>query len=260
MCSECSGRKDVFERARQWRPSESVVARDARRAISLQPLSLAACAPARTLLTPDSEHMIPLASASPMASLKSPPPPAPLERSPTRARCRIHFAAKPPHNGGESAAAADFELERFLHLYALNRGVLLTPFTTCPHVPATTESDIDAHTKNLRLRRNRTHFRVGQTLCLLFLSPLCLPRFISITTCVECRSAATNRGSISILLSPQNRGRLSIPSPHLQGDKETTWTGVHNPLPCVTSRDDTGTRLIIYETATTNPPSHRTVI
>jgi len=50
--------------------------------------------------------------------------------------------------GGESAAAGDFELERFLHLYALNRGVLLTPFHNMALVsPATTDSDIDAHTK-----------------------------------------------------------------------------------------------------------------
>src|SRR5215470_11647841 len=44
------------------------------------------------------------------------------------ARAEYTFAQKPPRNGGESAAAADFDLERFLHLYALNRGVLLTPF------------------------------------------------------------------------------------------------------------------------------------
>ena len=64
------------------------------------------------------------------------------------ARAEYTFAAKPPRNGGDSAAAADFELERFLHLYALNRGVLLTPFHNMALMsPATTESDIDAHTK-----------------------------------------------------------------------------------------------------------------
>ncbi|HKV61121.1 MAG TPA: aspartate aminotransferase family protein [Candidatus Acidoferrum sp.] len=64
------------------------------------------------------------------------------------ARAEYTFAAKPPRDGGESAAAADFELERFLHLYALNRGVLLTPFHNMALMcPATTESDIDAHTK-----------------------------------------------------------------------------------------------------------------
>src|SRR6266436_421017 len=62
------------------------------------------------------------------------------------ARAEYTFAAKPPRNGGESAAAADFELERFLHLYALNRGVLLTPFHNMALMsPATTAADIDAH-------------------------------------------------------------------------------------------------------------------
>ena len=49
---------------------------------------------------------------------------------------------------GESAAAADFELERFLHLYALNRGVLLTPFHNMALMsPATSEADVDLHTR-----------------------------------------------------------------------------------------------------------------
>jgi len=64
------------------------------------------------------------------------------------ARAEYTFASKARRNGGESAAAADFELERLLHLYALNRGVLLTPFHNMALMcPATTEADIDAHTK-----------------------------------------------------------------------------------------------------------------
>ena len=63
-------------------------------------------------------------------------------------RAEYTFCQKPPRNGGESAAASDFELERFLHLYALNRGVLLTPFHNMALMcPATTEADIDLHTK-----------------------------------------------------------------------------------------------------------------
>lgn len=64
------------------------------------------------------------------------------------ARAEYHFAEKPPRNGGESAAAADFELERFLHLYALNRGVLLTPFHNMALMsPATSEADVDLHAR-----------------------------------------------------------------------------------------------------------------
>ncbi len=63
------------------------------------------------------------------------------------ARAEYTFREKPPRNGGESAAASDFELERFLHLYALNRGVLLTPFHNMALMcPATTEVDVDLHT------------------------------------------------------------------------------------------------------------------
>jgi glutamate-1-semialdehyde 2,1-aminomutase len=64
------------------------------------------------------------------------------------ARAEYHFTARPPRNGGESAAAADFELERYLHLYALNRGVLLTPFHNMALMcPATTTVDVDLHTR-----------------------------------------------------------------------------------------------------------------
>jgi glutamate-1-semialdehyde 2,1-aminomutase len=64
------------------------------------------------------------------------------------ARAEYTFTEKPPRNGRQSAAASDFELERFLHLYALNRGVLLTPFHSMALMcPATTESDIDVHSE-----------------------------------------------------------------------------------------------------------------
>ena len=66
----------------------------------------------------------------------------------TRLGCRTEyrFRPRPPRNGGESAAAGDEELERFLHLHALNRGVLLTPFHNMALVcPATTPADVDRH-------------------------------------------------------------------------------------------------------------------
>jgi glutamate-1-semialdehyde 2,1-aminomutase len=62
-------------------------------------------------------------------------------------RAEYTFCERPPRNGGESAGAADFELERFLHLYALNRGVLLTPFHNMALMCSeTSEADIDRHT------------------------------------------------------------------------------------------------------------------
>jgi glutamate-1-semialdehyde 2,1-aminomutase len=44
------------------------------------------------------------------------------------ARVELGFGAAPPRHGRESAAVMLPDLERTLHLYLLNRGVLLTPF------------------------------------------------------------------------------------------------------------------------------------
>ncbi len=67
----------------------------------------------------------------------------------TRLGCRAeyHFRPTPPRTGAEQWAAGDFELERYLHLHALNRGILLTPFHNMALMcPATTGSDVDRHT------------------------------------------------------------------------------------------------------------------
>lgn len=67
----------------------------------------------------------------------------------TRLGCRAEYTFSPvaPHDGAEAAASDDFELQQFLHLYALNRGILLTPFHNMALMsPATTEADVDAHT------------------------------------------------------------------------------------------------------------------
>ena len=68
----------------------------------------------------------------------------------TQLGCRAEylFASSAPRNGLEAAAVADFPLERFMHLYALNRGILLTPFHNMALMsPATTEADVDRHTE-----------------------------------------------------------------------------------------------------------------
>ena len=64
------------------------------------------------------------------------------------ARAEYRFTAEPPRTGGESAAATDAELEDYLHLALLNRGVLITPFHNMALMsPATTESEVDRHTE-----------------------------------------------------------------------------------------------------------------
>ncbi|HEY5155167.1 MAG TPA: aspartate aminotransferase family protein [Acidimicrobiales bacterium] len=63
--------------------------------------------------------------------------------------CRAEYwFCPPPRNGGQAAAAVDHELDALMHLYALNRGVLLTPFHNMALMsPATTEADVDRHTE-----------------------------------------------------------------------------------------------------------------
>jgi glutamate-1-semialdehyde 2,1-aminomutase len=71
----------------------------------------------------------------------------------TRLGCRAEYLFSPqcPKNGTEAHHAMDFELERFLHLHAMNRGILLTPFHNMALMsPQTDASDIDHHTRVFR--------------------------------------------------------------------------------------------------------------
>jgi len=62
-------------------------------------------------------------------------------------RVEYWFREIPPHNGSEAAAAMDSELDRYMHLFALNRGILMTPFHNMALIAAdTTEADVDHHT------------------------------------------------------------------------------------------------------------------
>ncbi|HEX7187250.1 MAG TPA: aspartate aminotransferase family protein [Actinomycetes bacterium] len=64
------------------------------------------------------------------------------------ARAEYTFTPTAPRTGAEAHAAGDFALEQFLHLFALNRGILLTPFHNMALMsPATTEADVDRHTE-----------------------------------------------------------------------------------------------------------------
>jgi glutamate-1-semialdehyde 2,1-aminomutase len=66
-----------------------------------------------------------------------------------RLGCRAEYwFCPPPRDGAAAAAAVDEDLEGLMHLWCLNRGVLLTPFHNmalfCPHH---TEADVDRHTE-----------------------------------------------------------------------------------------------------------------
>ena len=64
------------------------------------------------------------------------------------ARAELCFAPDPPRSGGASAALHDGPLEDALHLFLLNRGVMITPFHNMALMcPATTQADVDRHTE-----------------------------------------------------------------------------------------------------------------
>jgi len=63
-------------------------------------------------------------------------------------RCEYLFTPNRPRTGTEAAANKDPALDAFVHLYLLNRGVLMTPFHNMALMsPATTADDVDRHTE-----------------------------------------------------------------------------------------------------------------
>jgi len=64
------------------------------------------------------------------------------------ARAEYRFARPAPVNGTESNEAGDDDLDEYMHLYTLNRGVLMTPFHNMALMcPTTSEADVDLHTE-----------------------------------------------------------------------------------------------------------------
>jgi glutamate-1-semialdehyde 2,1-aminomutase len=64
------------------------------------------------------------------------------------ARAEYRFTNPAPKNGTDSAKASDDELDEFMHLYTINRNILMTPFHNMALMcPVTKESDVDQHTK-----------------------------------------------------------------------------------------------------------------
>jgi glutamate-1-semialdehyde 2,1-aminomutase len=68
----------------------------------------------------------------------------------TRLGCRAEylFHPDPPRTGGQAADNRDPDLDALVHVYLLNRGILMTPFHNMALMsPATSEADVDAHTE-----------------------------------------------------------------------------------------------------------------
>ena len=66
-------------------------------------------------------------------------------------RSEYWFRPTPPRNGGEAHAAVDPALDRYMHLFTLNRGILMTPFHNMALISSEiTQDDVDYHTKVFR--------------------------------------------------------------------------------------------------------------
>ena len=66
-------------------------------------------------------------------------------------RTEYWFSKHQAHNGSEAAAAVDDRLDQYMHLAAMNRRILMTPFHNMALMsPKTTEQDVDDHTKVFR--------------------------------------------------------------------------------------------------------------
>ena len=64
------------------------------------------------------------------------------------ARAEYRFCAEVPRTGNQSRAAHDGEIEEYLHLYTLNRGIFITPFHNMALMcPATSPADVDRHSE-----------------------------------------------------------------------------------------------------------------
>jgi glutamate-1-semialdehyde 2,1-aminomutase len=67
-----------------------------------------------------------------------------------RLGCRVEYLFRPERarTGSEAAAGQDEELDPFIHLFLLNRGILMTPFHNMALMsPSTTAEDVDRHTE-----------------------------------------------------------------------------------------------------------------
>jgi glutamate-1-semialdehyde 2,1-aminomutase len=101
-----------------------------------------------TLLDADYERMIPLATRWTNGVAAAIGEHA-LDWSVQQLGCRAEYWFCPlPVNGADAAAAVDDELDAFMHLWALNRGILMTPFHNMALLsPAHDDADVDRHTE-----------------------------------------------------------------------------------------------------------------
>jgi len=104
-----------------------------------------------TLRAEDFAYMIPMATSwteGVQASIDEFGLPWSVQQLGARAE---YWFCPPPRDGAAAAAAADAQLDAFMHLWALNRGVLLTPFHNMALMsPFHSTADVELHTHVFR--------------------------------------------------------------------------------------------------------------
>jgi glutamate-1-semialdehyde 2,1-aminomutase len=67
--------------------------------------------------------------------------------------CRAEYwFCPPPKNGREAAESIDHEVDAYLHLFCLNRGILMTPFHNMALMsPSHNQRHVDIHTEIFNL-------------------------------------------------------------------------------------------------------------
>jgi glutamate-1-semialdehyde 2,1-aminomutase len=104
-----------------------------------------------TLHERDFAHMVPLATTwadGVQATIDEFALPWHVQQLGARAE---YWFCPPPRDGAAAAAAADPELDAFMHLWAINRGILLTPFHNMALLsPHHTVEHVDHHTRVFR--------------------------------------------------------------------------------------------------------------
>jgi glutamate-1-semialdehyde 2,1-aminomutase len=104
-----------------------------------------------TLTQVDFDHMIPLASQW-ATGVRLAYESVGLAWHVQQLGCRAEYwFGLPPRNGAQAAAMVDHQLEEFLHLFCINRGVLLTPFHNMALIaPSHTAQDVEKHSTVFR--------------------------------------------------------------------------------------------------------------